>query len=94
MNTRTTGTLTKEDLEMMQHEQNYSGEGKDDLEIKPRVNLDGWDFPEDEDMVHKNDGALEGDCHTSASWMARSETTDLKDQMHVSHMMISLRIIM
>lgn len=88
VNTRTTGTLTKEDLEMLQHERQYSGEGGEDLEIKPRVNLDGWDFPEDDDMVFKGDGAIEGDCHKSASRMARSETSDLHDQMHVSHMMI------
>ncbi|CAE7299174.1 unnamed protein product [Symbiodinium sp. CCMP2456] len=81
VNTRTTGTLTKEDLEMLQHERHYSGEGGEDLEIKPRVNLDGWDFPEDDDMVFKGDGAIEGDCHKSASWMARSVASQMKENV-------------
>lgn len=52
---------------MMQRERQYSGEGGDELEFKPDVALDGWDFGDDDSMIHKNTKNLEGDHHKSAS---------------------------
>ena len=69
INTRTSGTLTKEDLEEMRHEKKYEGENEGDLEMVPRVNVDAFDFSDDDPMVHRNPKNLEGDCHKSASWI-------------------------
>ncbi|CAE7318528.1 unnamed protein product [Symbiodinium sp. CCMP2592] len=69
VNTRTSGTLTKEDLEEMRHEKKYEGENEGDLEMVPKVNTDGFDFSDDDPMVHRNPKNLEGDCHKSASWI-------------------------
>ncbi|CAE7362808.1 hypothetical protein AK812_SmicGene15369 [Symbiodinium microadriaticum] len=61
VNTRTSGTLTKEDLEEMQHKREYSGENEGDLEMNPRVNLDGFDFSDDDPLIHTNPKSQEGD---------------------------------
>ncbi|CAE7231731.1 unnamed protein product [Symbiodinium sp. CCMP2592] len=74
VNTRTLGTMTKEDLEMMQRERKYEGEGGDDLLFKPEVHLDGFDFSDDDRMIHKGTKNLEGDHHKSASRMLSMET--------------------
>ncbi|CAE7662955.1 unnamed protein product [Symbiodinium sp. CCMP2592] len=67
VNTRTLGTMTKEDLEMMQRERKYEGEGGDDLLFKPEVHLDGFDFSDDDRMIHKGTKNLEGDHHKSVA---------------------------
>ena len=45
--------MTKEDLEMMQRERKYEGEGGDDLVFKPDVHLDKFDFSDDDRMIHR-----------------------------------------
>ncbi|OLQ05856.1 hypothetical protein AK812_SmicGene10912 [Symbiodinium microadriaticum] len=69
VNTRTLGTMTKEDFEMMQRERKYEGEGGDELVFKPDVHLDKFDFSDDDRMIHKNEANLEGDHRKSASQM-------------------------
>lgn len=66
MNTRTSGVLSKEDVESMEKQQTYSGEGGDDLSFKPKVALDGFSFSDDDDMVHSSSHGREGDQHKSA----------------------------
>ena len=66
MNTRTSGTMTREDLEMMERQQRFEGEGGTDINFKPRLNMDGFDFSDDDDMVHTGTKDLEGDHHKSA----------------------------
>ncbi|CAE7565453.1 unnamed protein product [Symbiodinium sp. CCMP2592] len=67
VNTRTTGTMTKEDLEMLERQQTYSGEGGDELNFKPGALLDGFSFSDDDGMVHNNEKQLEGDHHMSVA---------------------------
>ncbi|CAE7180797.1 unnamed protein product [Symbiodinium microadriaticum] len=66
VNTRTSGTMTREDLEMMERQQRFEGEGGTDINFKPRLNMDGFDFSDDDDMVHTGTKDLEGDHHKSA----------------------------
>ena len=72
VNIRTTGTLTKEDVESMQQQQTYSGEGGDDLSFTPKVALDGFAFSDDDDMIHTSSHDKEGDQHKSAPGTAYS----------------------
>ncbi|CAE7383534.1 unnamed protein product [Symbiodinium sp. CCMP2456] len=69
VNTRTLGTMTKEDFEMMQRERKYEGEGGDELVFKPDVHLDGFDFSDDDRMIHKGKKNVEGEHQKSASPM-------------------------
>lgn len=73
MNTRTSGTMTKEDLEMMERQQHFEGEGGTDINFKPRLNMDGFEFSDDDDMVHAGTKDLEGDHHKSAPRVMISE---------------------
>ena len=66
MNIRTSGTMTKEDMEMLERQQSYTGEGGTDLNFKPGVHLDGLSFEDDDPMVHSGGHAKEGDQHKSA----------------------------
>ncbi|CAE7313361.1 unnamed protein product [Symbiodinium sp. CCMP2592] len=67
VNTRTSGTMTKEDFEMMQRERQYQGEGGTELNVKQAVNLEGFSFSDDDDMVHSSNKGLEGDHHKSVA---------------------------
>lgn len=66
VNTRTSGTLTKEDLEQLERKQKFEGEGGDEVNFNPAVQLDGFSFDDDDSMIHKNPKNLEGDQHKSA----------------------------
>ena len=72
VNTRTSGTLTKEDMEMLEREKRYSGEGGTDLTFTPGVHLDGFTFSDDDDMIHNGTKDLEGDHHKSAPQIGSS----------------------
>ena len=60
MNTRTQGTLTKEDLEQCSRTQEFSGEGGSELSMMPMVAGGSFNFADDDDMVFPNQ-AEEGD---------------------------------
>ncbi|CAE7847162.1 unnamed protein product [Symbiodinium necroappetens] len=66
VNIRTTGTLTKEDTECLERQQNYQGEGGDDLRFKPGVHVDGFIFSDDDPMIHGSEAKREGGQHKSA----------------------------
>ena len=83
VNTRTLGTMTKEDFEMMQRERKYEGEGGDELVFKPDVHLDKFDFSDDDRMIHKNEANLEGDHRKSASQMMSMMTGCFAPQVFV-----------
>ena len=70
MNTRTSGTLTKEDMEQLERRQEYKGEGGDELNFKPGVQLDGFSFSDDDNMIHGSTKHVEGDHHKSATSIA------------------------
>ena len=72
MNTRTSGILSKEDVESMERKQSYSGEGGDELNHKPMISLDGFSFSDDDDMIHSSSRDREGDQHKSAQGTACS----------------------
>ena len=57
--------MTKEDLEMMERQQQFEGEGGTDINFKP-MSMDGFAFSDDDDMVHTGTKELEGDHHKSA----------------------------
>ncbi|CAE7216894.1 unnamed protein product [Symbiodinium sp. CCMP2456] len=82
VNTRTSGTMTKEDLEMMERQQHFEGEGGTDINFKPRLNMDGFEFSDDDDMVHAGTKDLEGDHHKSAPRVMISEVaSQIKEYM-------------
>ena len=66
VNIRTTGTMTKEDLEMLERKQEYQGEGGDELKFKSGFDVNGFDFSDDDSLIHKNTKDIEGDHHKSA----------------------------
>ena len=51
----------------MQHKREYSGENEGDLEMNPRVNLDGFDFSDDDPLIHTNPKSQEGDGQKTAA---------------------------
>ena len=60
VNTRTSGELTKEDLEEISHSKQYEGEGGDSLEFKPGVLHSGFDFAADDPFIHRAPIQIEG----------------------------------
>ena len=54
VNTRTSGELTKEDLEEISQSKEYEGEGGEDLEFKPAVVDSGFDFAVDDPFIHRS----------------------------------------
>ena len=51
-NIRTSGELTKEDLEEISQTRQYQGEGGDQLEVRPNVLLNGFDISPDDPFIH------------------------------------------
>ncbi|CAE7661156.1 unnamed protein product [Symbiodinium sp. CCMP2592] len=55
-------------MESLTHEKKYEGTGGDELNFKPRVQLDGFDFGADDPLVHRGEPSKEGDKQKPASW--------------------------
>ncbi|CAE7822447.1 unnamed protein product, partial [Symbiodinium sp. CCMP2456] len=81
VNTRTSGTLTKEDLEQLERKQKFEGEGGDEVNFNPAVQLDGFSFDDDDSMIHKNPKNLEGDQHKSALGLHVYAASQMKEHM-------------
>ncbi|CAE7367625.1 unnamed protein product [Symbiodinium sp. CCMP2592] len=60
VNTRTEGTLTKEDLEEISRQKEYEGSGGTDLEMKPLVHTDGFNLDPADPMLGMSQ-QMEGD---------------------------------
>ena len=60
VNIRTSGELTKEDLEEISQSKQYEGEGGDNLEFHPNVTASGFDLAMDDPFIHKAPTQAEG----------------------------------
>ena len=60
VNIRTSGELSKEDLEEISQTRQYEGEGGDSLEVRPSVVSSGFEFALDDSFIHKAPTQSEG----------------------------------